>query len=130
MNVSFNRGESKNNNLNLKNTINSNNILSISSIIRNLLKADFSKLIQPILSGTTLSNMQITDSLINDIDLTFFINNKSKESNIILIKLINAALYRTALESSLITGKDYTSYLNDIKDEVTEMCNDIINLIN
>ena len=129
MNVSFTRGTTKKSEYdNFKKCIGPHPV----NACKNLLKIDISRLIQPILNGTGLSNLQITNTLIDDIDLTVFIsiNEINNNSNPLLTKLVNGALYRIAIEASSITGKDYANYLNEINKEVSELCDNIITLLN
>lgn len=100
------------------------------NVCRNLLKTEVARLIQPILKGTNLSNLEITNILINDIDLNVYKSMYYTNSNIVLTKLVFSALYRIAIEATSITGKDYASYLNSVYDETSRICDNIVYLLN
>lgn len=100
------------------------------NVCKNLLKTEVARLIQPILKGTGLSNLEITNILIDDIDLGVYKSINNTSSNIVLIKLVFNALYRIAIEATSITNKDYAEYLNSIYDEVVEICDNIVYLLN
>lgn len=99
-------------------------------ICKSLLKIEITRLIEPILYKTELSNFEITNKLIDDIDLLAFVNFKYKTTNPLLNRLVNGSLYRIAIEASSITDKDYAHYLNSISDEVASICDSIIQLLN
>lgn len=100
------------------------------NVCKNLLKTEVARLIQPILKGTGLSNLEITNILINDIDLEVYKSLNNTSSNIVLTKLVFNALYRIAIEATSITGKDYAGYLNSIYDETANICDNIVYLLN
>lgn len=100
------------------------------NVCKNLLKTEVARLIQPILKDTGLSNLQITNTLIDDIDLNVYTSMTNTSTNIVLTKLVFNALYRIAIEATTITGKDYAGYLNGIYDEINRICDSIVYLLN
>ncbi len=100
------------------------------NICKSLLKIEVTRLIEPIIHETELSNFEITNKLIDDIELLAFVNSKYVLTNPLLNKLVNGYLYRIAVEASSITNKDYAKYLNSIYNEVVCICNNIVQLLN
>lgn len=95
----------------------------------NLLKIEFSKWVQPLVINTNISIIEVTDKIIDNIELNTFYNGYSR-TNKLFAKIVFGGLVRIAMEASNITNIDHASTLNAIYNEVEITCNEIIELLN
>ena len=96
---------------------------------KNLLKIEFAKWIQRMLVNTDLNSLEVTDRIIDNIDLKEYCDGYST-SNPLFTKIVFGSVYRVSLEASIQDNREYSDYINSIYNEVSNTCNNIIYLLN
>lgn len=97
---------------------------------RNLLKIDFARWIQRMLYNTNLNSLEVTDRILDGIELKGYCTGDHSTSNPLLTRIIFGSLYRVSLEASLQNKIEHSDYLNSIYKEVSNTCDNIIYLLN
>lgn len=97
---------------------------------KNLLKIEFARWIQRMLFNTNLNSLEVTDRMLDGIELRGFCTGNCSMSNPLFTRIIFGSLYRVSLEASLQNKLEHSEYLNSIYKEVSDTCNNIIYLLN
>lgn len=88
--------------------------------VKSTIKVDLTRLLQPVLSETSMNTYKVCDDIISNLGLDENMLTRMKQS--ILRAMIFNEVHRICIQASSITSKDYANYLNsqDIIDDIAE----------